>query len=80
VINIMKQQLVSRVIKWLLLSVAIVFLITGFGITEYRTIESLTFGLLTKNLAFRIHEGLWIPFIILLVLHICLRLVFKKSR
>ena len=49
---------------------AAVFLVTGFGITEFRVVEALTFGLLTKNLAFRIHENLWIPLVVLLVLHI----------
>ena len=75
----MKQRLFSKIVQWLLFSVAIVYLITGFGITEYRTVESLTFGLLTRNVAFRIHEGLWIPFLILVVLHIGLRLILKKS-
>jgi len=53
------------------------FLITGFGITEFRTVETLTFGLLTKNLAFKIHNSLWIPFIIMLILHLCLPFIFK---
>jgi hypothetical protein len=57
-------------IHWLLTVVVIIYLITGFGITEYRIIESLTFGLLTKSLAHKIHMNLEIPFMILLVLHI----------
>ena len=64
----------------MLLIVTVVFLITGFGITEFRTVETLTFGWLTKNLAFKIHNNLWLPFIILLILHICLPFVFKWKR
>ena len=64
------QQLVRRTIHWLLTIVVIVYLITGFGITQYRIVEPLTFGLLTRSLAHRIHINLEIPFIILLVLHI----------
>jgi cytochrome b subunit of formate dehydrogenase len=75
--NITSQDLVKRTIYWLLLVVTIVFLISGFGITEFRTVETLTLGLLTKDLAFKIHDSLWIPFIILLILHLCLPLIFK---
>ena len=70
--NTTSYDLVKRTVHWLLLVVAIVFLITGFGITEFRTVETLTFGLLTKSLALKIHDILWIPFVILLILHICL--------
>jgi len=73
------HDLVKRTIHWLLAIVAIMFLITGFGITEFRTVETLTFGLLTKNLAFKIHNNLWIPFIILLGLHIFFSLIKRKE-
>jgi len=72
------QQLVKRTIHWLLTVVVIIYLLTGFGITEYRIFESLTFGLLTKNLAHRIHMNLEIPFIILVVLHIWLLPLLKR--
>ena len=74
------QQLIRRTIYWLLTVVVIVYLLTGFGITEYRIVESLTFGLLTKNLAHRIHTNLEIPFIILVVLHIWLLPLLKRFR
>ncbi len=76
------QRLMKGTIHWLLTVVAIIYLITGFGITEYRIVESLTFGLLTKSLAHRIHIDLEIPFIILLVLHIWFLPLLKyfKSR
>jgi cytochrome b subunit of formate dehydrogenase len=64
------RQLTKRIIHWLLTVVVIIYLITGFGITEYRIVESLTFGLLTKSLAHKIHINIAIPFIILLILHI----------
>jgi len=66
-----------RLIHWLLLVVTLVFIITGFGITEFRTVESITFGLLNKSLAFKIHNNLWIPFLALLILHICSSYIFK---
>jgi hypothetical protein len=71
------QGLIKGAIHWLLTAVVIIYLITGFGITEYRIVESLTFGLLTKSVAQRIHMNLEIPFIILLVLHIWLLPLLK---
>ena len=68
--NILKENLARQVVHWLLLAVIVLYLLTGFGITEYRVIEHLTFGLLTKLLAFKIHDNLLIPFIVLLGLHI----------
>ena len=71
------RQLIKKIIHWLLTAVVIIYLITGFGITEYRIVEPLTFGLLTKNLAQRIHINLEIPFIILVILHIWLLPLLK---
>ncbi|MBW2977956.1 cytochrome b/b6 domain-containing protein [Candidatus Woesearchaeota archaeon] len=73
--NIKKIQ---AVVHWLLLVAIVMYIITGFGITQYRIVEALTFGLLSKPLSFEIHNNLIIPFIVLLVLHIYLK--FKKSK
>ena len=74
------MRLSKRIVHWLLLIVVIAYMISGFGITEFRTVETLTLGLLTKSLAFRIHNNLWIPFIILLGLHIFLTLIGKRKK
>ena len=71
------RRLMKGTIHWLLTALVIVYLITGFGITEYRIVEPLTFGLLTKSLAHKIHINIEIPFIILLILHIWLMPLFK---
>ena len=71
------QQLIKGTIHWVLTVVVIIYLVTGFGITEYRVVEPLTFGLLTKSLAHKIHINLEIPFIILLILHIWLLPLLK---
>ncbi len=71
---------VNKTIIWLLAIVTVLYGVSGFGITEFRTVETLTFGLLTKNLAFKIHNSLEIPFIILLLLHICLPFIFKWKK
>ena len=77
--NIANQGLFKKTIHWLLAVLVILYLVTGFGITEFRAVETLTFGLLTKSLAFKIHNNLWIPFIILLVLHIFLSLIKRRK-
>jgi len=74
------QRLMKGTIHWLLTVLVIIYLITGFGITEYRIVEPLTFGLLTKSLAQKIHISLEIPFIILLILHIWLLPLLKYFR
>ena len=74
------QGLVKKTIIWLLAIVIVLYGVSGFGITEFRTVETLTFGLLTKNLAFKIHNNLEIPFLILLLLHLCLPFVSKLKK
>jgi len=73
-------MLIKRIIQSLLLIVTIVYMVSGFGITEFRIVESITFGLFTKKLAFEIHEYLWIPFVVLLALHVFLPLAKKWLR
>ena len=68
--NVLTRNLARQVVHWLLLALLVVYVVTGFGITEFRIVEWATFGLLGKALAFRMHDNLLIPFIILLVLHI----------
>jgi len=78
--NIANQGLFKRIIHWLLAILVIIYLVTGFGITEFRTVETLTLGLLTKSLAFKIHNNLWIPFIILFGSHVFLTLIKKRKK
>jgi cytochrome b subunit of formate dehydrogenase len=74
------QQIIKKTVHWLLTVVVIIYLITGFGITEYRIVEPLTFGLLTRSLAHKIHINIAIPFIILLILHIWLLPLLKHFK
>ncbi|MFC1861333.1 hypothetical protein ACFLYL_03575 [Chloroflexota bacterium] len=60
--------------------VVALYIVTGFGITEFRIVEASTFGLLTKKLAFNIHNNLLIPSLILLALHILHPVLLKFYR
>jgi hypothetical protein len=50
--------------------ISILFIVTGFGISNYQIIESITGGTLSKLSSFQIHSNLIIPFIVLLSAHI----------
>ena len=75
----MKKYLYIKFIHWALLIFIIFYIITGFGITEYKFIEAITFGIISKPIAFQLHIFLIYPFIILLILHITLT-INKKSK
>lgn len=60
----------KQIISWLLLIIIVAYIITGLGMTQYQIMEKITFGLLTKNLSFKIHSNLLYPLIILVALHI----------
>ena len=68
---------IKRVIRWSLITAIVLYVVSGFGITEFRVVETMTFGLLTKPLAFKLHDYIVIPFAILLALHILLALTFR---
>lgn len=71
-----------KALFWLLVALVVVYVVTGFGITEFRTVESLTQGILTKNLSFRIHNNLllFIVSIAVVVAHAYLGLRARNSR
>ena len=73
-------QWLEKTIRWLLLIVIVIYIVTGYGITEFRTVEDLTFGLITKPLAFKIHDALSFPFMTLVVLHITLPSVLRHLK
>jgi ammonia channel protein AmtB len=72
-VNAMNTLRVMKTLTHALLTVVIIiiiFIITGFGISNYQIIESLIGGTLSKLTSFQIHSNLIIPLIILLILHI----------
>ena len=73
-------QSLEKAVRWLLLLLIVMYVVTGYGITEFRIVENLTFGLLTKPWAFKIHDALLIPLVTLLVLHIALPAVSRRLK
>ncbi len=64
------NKITKQVVHWLLLALLVLYTVTGLGISEYRIVEAVTFGMLSKQSAFIIHDNLLIPTIVLLLLHI----------
>lgn len=67
-------------IRWLLFTVAFLMILTGYGISNYRVVQVITYNLLPKNLLFQIHSVLGLPFIVLLFLHIFLAIKSGHKR
>jgi thiosulfate reductase cytochrome b subunit len=71
-------ELVRKIIPWLLLALLALYIVTGLSITDYQIIEKITFGGLSRNLSFKIHDNLLYPFLVLLIAHIVLRYILRK--
>jgi len=64
------QKAFKAAVQYLLLILTLIYLLSGLGITQYQLVEALTLGLLSRNLAFRIHDFLLAPFVVLLLVHV----------
>ena len=68
----MSYRRITKLVHWMLLVAALLTLLSGLGITEYQTVGAVTFGLLNKASAFKLHLWVWMPFLVLLVAHMLL--------
>lgn len=66
-----------KAVHFLVTLLTALYLITGLGITEFRTVTPLTFGILNKALSQQLHSYLLVPFILLLALHVYFALTKK---
>jgi hypothetical protein len=62
-------EIIKTLTHVLLTIIIIIFILSGFGISNYQIIESLTGGILSKITSYQIHSNLIIPLIVLLVVH-----------
>jgi dolichol kinase len=77
--NVFLHRLARKIVHWLFVAIIVLYGITGYGISHYQIVESVTLGLLSKPWAFRIHDNLMIPFVVLLALHIY-QMVKKRGK
>ena len=59
-----------RLLGWLTTGLLALVLLSGYGISEFRIVTPLTFGLLNKATSQHLHELLGVPLIVLLLLHL----------
>lgn len=64
------RQKIRKATAYLALLTVLLYILTGYGITQYQIIEKLTFGILSKAWSFKIHMWLIWPLIIFLLVHL----------
>jgi len=74
----MENRIIKQWVHYLLVILVILVLISGLGIIYYQWIGFLTLGLLSKDVAFKIHTLIFIPFLIVLVVHSSISWILKK--
>jgi cytochrome b subunit of formate dehydrogenase len=70
---------IGRICGWLTMILALVTLLTGYGITQFRIVDSLTYGILNKALAQRLHGYTDLPFLALMLTHVGIALWWRMS-
>ncbi|NYT18612.1 MAG: hypothetical protein GKB98_03255 [Methanobacteriales archaeon] len=69
-----------RTVHLALIILTVLVLISGLGIAYYRPIEALTLGLLSKTLSFQIHTYLFVPFVVVLILHSAMNWILRNFK
>ncbi|MDP3065660.1 MAG: hypothetical protein Q8N08_02895 [Methanobacteriaceae archaeon] len=69
-----------RIVHILLILLTVLVLLSGLGIAYYRPLEALTWGLLDKTLSFKIHNYLFVPFVVVLILHSAMSWILRNFR
>ena len=74
------HRLIKIIVDVLLLAIIVLYIMTGYGITNYHLIENLSFSVLTKPVSHLIHMYLIIPFLVLLILHVLLNKLYYVKK
>jgi len=81
--GLLSEQNLRRIGRWCGWAAALLLLftvLTGYGITAFRTVTSLTFGILGKATSQRLHHYTDIPLLVFLIAHIGLALWERLGR
>ena len=70
---------IGRWCGWAALILLALTLITGYGISQFRVVNSLTFGLLDKASSHRWHHYTDIPLVIFTLVHVTIAVWFRLS-
>jgi hypothetical protein len=70
---------VGRICGWIAFALLILTLLTGYGITDFRIVTPLTFGILNKAAAQRLHSYTEVPLVVLLAVHVGIAVWARRS-
>ncbi|MDG3547516.1 hypothetical protein [Methanobacterium formicicum] len=76
----MDRKTTKKAIHIILMILIVVVIVSGLGITYYRSIEYITGGLLDKTLSFQLHTLLFLPFLLVLLVHLFFSWLWPKKR
>lgn len=65
----MDKKIIKKIVHFALIILVLLVIISGLGIIYYQIIYTVTLGILNKDLAFKIHTLIFLPFLIVLVFH-----------
>jgi cytochrome b561 len=74
------RKLIKRIIHWTMVAYIVVYVVSGFGITNFQTMESLTLGLMGKATAMQLHNNMELPFLVLILAHVYVSLIMRKQK
>ncbi|MBI4813533.1 MAG: hypothetical protein HY802_04230 [Methanobacterium sp.] len=75
----MDRKTSKKTVQITLIIMIFIVIISGLGITYYRSIELITGGLLDKTLSFQLHTLLFLPFLLILLIHIFFSWLWPKK-
>ncbi len=76
----MDRKTTKKAVHIILMILIVVVIVSGLGITYYRSIEYITGGLLDKTLSFQLHTLIFLPFLLVLLVHLFFSWLWPKKR
>jgi thiosulfate reductase cytochrome b subunit len=70
----------NRILVWSTLVLFMIFVVSGYGITNQEVISELTGGILNRSLSLNLHMTLALPVLALLMIHVLIELRFTLIR
>jgi thiosulfate reductase cytochrome b subunit len=75
----MDRKTTKKIVHITLLILIFLVILSGLGIAYYPSIEFITVGLLDKTLSFQIHNILFLPFLLILLIHLFFSWLWPKD-
>ncbi len=74
----MDKKTLKKTVHLILIILVAMVIVSGLGISYYQIINTITIGFLSKDLAFRIHTLIFVPFLIVLLIHSFMSRILDK--